>query len=453
MSSETAGDQVIELSKVSKCYFLYDRPEDRLKQMLFGRRRQYYKEFWALHDVSFSVKKGACVGIIGRNGAGKSTLLQIISKIVAPTSGTLNVQGKVAALLELGTGFNPEFTGKENVFLNGSILGMTQDELSLLYDDIVAFADIGDFIHQPVKTYSSGMLVRLAFAVAIHVDPDILIIDEALSVGDAKFQAKCFRKFQEFRDRRKTILFVTHATEQVVRHCDHAILIEGGRVAGEGDPLDITNRYLSLIFDTKPIEKDEASPKNEQTEGARVNGSGATDEPTKFRENPSMEDRCSHAPGYNKGEYRWGNREAEIIDYLIGDESYWHVNHFASGASVKLYLKIKYAADVERPIYGLTIKTPDGVTVFGTNSKDLFHEAGWQSRKSGDVEVVKFEFRALLNAGHFMVSVGVASESGGEIIPLDRRYDLIEIYITQTQKHYGIVNLEAGFQQIGGRRM
>ena len=443
-----SSENVIEINSISKCYFLYNKPQDRLKQMIFRGRRKYYTEFWALNNLSFNVKKGECLGIIGRNGAGMSTLLQIISGIITPTSGSINIKGKVAALLELGTGFNPEFTGKENVFLNGSILGLSQDEITALYDDILAFADIGDFINQPVKTYSSGMLVRLAFAVAVHVDPEILIIDEALSVGDAKFQAKCFRKFQDFRDQKKTILFVTHATEQIVRHCDYAMLIEGGTLKEQGDPLDVTNKYLSLIFDTKPSEKNKKNGDSASQKTSAEKKQETDDILKVFLEDKSSNDNCLSRPGYNKSEHRWGDRNAEIIDYMLCDETKWHINHFNSGAKADIYFKVKFNQDIAKPVYGLTVKTPDGITVYGSNSNDLSNSLLAKPQKSGDIIAVKFSLNLNLNAGHFLVSLGVAEETNDNLTPLDRRYDLIEIYVTHEQKIYGITDLDMSFDML-----
>ncbi len=448
-----SSNAVIDLTGVSKCYRLYSRPQDRLKQMLFRGRRKYFNEFWALHDVSLRIEKGACVGVVGRNGAGKSTLLQIITGIVAPTEGQVAIKGRVAALLELGTGFNPDFTGRENVFLNGSILGLTQEEIRDRYGDIVNFADIGEFINQPVKTYSSGMLVRLAFAVAIHVDPEVLIVDEALSVGDAKFQSKCFRKFQEFREKQKTILFVSHATEQVIRHCDSAVLLEAGRILDIGEPRDVTNKYLSLLFDTNPIEKEAESklaPQSEKnSDPASSNGSGADSagELNKFLSNTSSDDFSVTRPGYNKAEFRCGSADAKIVDYLLSDDKHWHVNHFQSGDKITLWVKVKFLRDVARPIFGLTVKTPDGVTIFGTNSRDYDSAGTFVARKAGELVIVNFSLTARLTSGHYLISLGVVEEGTENVVPLDRRYDFFEIYITNERKVYGIADLDMTFSQ------
>ena len=246
MSSE--NDVVLSVENVSKCFEMYEKPVHRLYQTLCAGKRRFYREFWALRDISFEVRKGECVGIIGRNGAGKSTLLQIITGTLAPTTGEVKLKGRVAALLELGSGFNPEFTGRENVYLNGSILGLSREEIDARYDEILAFADIGDFIDQPVKTYSSGMMVRLAFAVQVMVDPDVLIVDEALAVGDAAFQRKCFARMDALQERGTTILLVTHDTETVKQRCNRAIFLKGGGIAFDGDAEEGVVEYMHFLF-------------------------------------------------------------------------------------------------------------------------------------------------------------------------------------------------------------
>ncbi|HEX5944009.1 MAG TPA: ABC transporter ATP-binding protein [Anaerolineales bacterium] len=254
---DQADDAAICVHKVSKCYHLYDRPHDRLKQFivphvrrLMGREpKNYAREFWALSDVSFNVKKGETVGVIGRNGSGKSTLLQIICGTLTPTSGTVNTNGRTAALLELGAGFNPEFTGRENIYMNGALLGLSQEEIDSRIDDIAAFADIGQFIEQPVKTYSSGMYVRLAFAIAINVQPQILIVDEVLAVGDARFQAKCMKRIKVIQESGASILFVSHDVGSVRTLCERAIWLECGRLHMDGDVFPVTGRYIEHLFD------------------------------------------------------------------------------------------------------------------------------------------------------------------------------------------------------------
>lgn len=250
------SDITIRVQNLSKCYQIYDVPRDRLKQFvaprlqrLTGRQpRQYFREFWALKNVSFEVKRGETIGLIGRNGSGKSTLLQIICGTLAPTDGVVETKGRIAALLELGSGFNPDFTGLENIYMNGAVLGLNSEEIDARLDAIVSFADIGQFIDQPVKTYSSGMSVRLAFAVQAQIDPDILIVDEALSVGDAKFQAKCFARLKQLKENGTSILLVTHSSEQIVAHCSSAILLNNGMQFEAGEPKRVVNRYMDLLF-------------------------------------------------------------------------------------------------------------------------------------------------------------------------------------------------------------
>ena len=263
MSSDGYDNNAIRLTGVSKSYYTYDRPQDRLKQFIFKPLRRifglkentYHREFLSLENISFSINKGETLGIIGQNGAGKSTLLQIICGTLSPTLGQVETHGRVAALLELGSGFNPEFTGRENIYLNATILGLAKNEIDEKYDEIVAFADIGNFIDQPVKTYSSGMVLRVAFAVIAHVDSDILIIDEALAVGDAFFIQRCMRFLRKFMET-GTVLFVSHDTSAVVNLCDRAILLKQGRIVGEGEPQDVVKTYLSMMYDSPILSSD-----------------------------------------------------------------------------------------------------------------------------------------------------------------------------------------------------
>lgn len=264
-----SSDSAISVRDLAKCYQLYGKPENRLKQFLWRGRRQFFSEIWALHPISFDIGRGECVGFIGRNGSGKSTLLQLVAGILNPTSGTLGRSGRLSALLELGAGFNAEFTGRENVYLNGAILGLSIDEISRRMPDIEAFAEIGEFIDRPVKTYSSGMFIRLAFSAAIHVDPEILIIDEALSVGDAPFQFKCLQKIEELRKRNVSILFVTHDTPVVKRFCNRAGWLHEGRLVAMGDAVEVTHQYedFSRVNMTQPVSA-ETAPQTGNTNGS-----------------------------------------------------------------------------------------------------------------------------------------------------------------------------------------
>lgn len=423
----------IRVENVSKHYLLFDRPENRLKQSLVPRVQrllgrpptQYFRPFAALEGVSFEVRRGETVGIIGRNGSGKSTLLQVICGTLHPTHGSVEVNGRVTALLELGSGFNPEFTGRQNVYLNGGILGLAPEEVDAHFDAIVDFADIGAFVDQPVKTYSSGMYVRLAFAVSACLDPDILIIDEALAVGDVKFQAKCFRRLEELVAKGTSILFVSHSTDQVTRHCDRAILLENGRVHMIGAPKDVTNRYLDLLFGAER----KRAPAPTTVAGL----------PLEIKLDPSA---FEQRPGYNPSEYRWGNREAEIVDVMVTTDGTSHTTRLATGTRVAVVIRAKFNSDVTVPIFGLTIKTPDGVTVYGCNSRDCAGGPVVHAAKAGETLTVTYTFDQKLGAGEYLMALGIAEERNGEVVPLDRRYDSLHLTVTNAlSRSYGFVDL------------
>ncbi len=435
----------IRLANVSKSYRIFSRPADRLRQLVWGERKRYYEEVWALSGVSLTIPQGSCVGILGRNGAGKSTLLQIIANILQPTSGEVEVNGQISALLELGAGFNPEFTGRENVFLSAAILGRSEEEAREKFSEIEAFADIGAYIDQAVKTYSSGMLIRLAFAVAIHVNPDILILDEALAVGDAKFQAKCFRKFEEFREQKKTILLVTHSPDQVVRHCDSGIVIEAGKVHFAGEPNAAVNEYLHLLFGTESSAgRQEKKAKHSSVDVSQQNPATHGDTAREsFLGNRSLVDALPGRPGYNKSEFRWGNRKAEILDCFISTPAGGNLNHCFSADELSVSFRVYFHERVAFPIFGLNIKTPDGVTVYGVNSRDFTPRTSFVVRAEGEFVTATFRLTPKLISGHFLLSFGVAAEAGDEVVPLDRRYDVIHLYLANPTKSFGISDLEA----------
>jgi len=453
----SSNPPAISINGASKAYRMFNRPEDRLRQILFGRWKQHYREFWALKDVSFQVPSGVTIGIIGKNGSGKSTLLQMICGTLTPTQGSIECRGRISALLELGTGFNPEFSGKENVFLNASILGLSQEEIKDRYNDIVAFADIGDFIHQPVKTYSSGMYVRLAFSIAIHVDPHILIVDEALAVGDVKFQAKCFRKLQDLRAGGTTILFVSHSPEEIVRHCDTAILLDEGRLIAQGAPRDVVNKYLDLVFgvSSESQELEKTTPAGPNIAQGNLNTSEDA-EPTDLFDNAdkhilsqaALGNDFAKRPGYNPSEYRWGNGDAQIVDFCLFSDGKTGSNHLESKSQIDILVRVAFQSDISHPIYGLTIKTPDGVTVYGTNSRDWNNEGDYVPQRRGDSAIVRFKFPLNLVSGSYLISLGVAADKNGDIVPLDRRYDCIEIYAFNARKCFGIIDLGMSFAKV-----
>lgn len=412
-----SSDLAVKVAGIGKCYQIYDSPKGRLLQMLCRGRRKYFREFWALHDVSFDVRKGETVGLIGRNGAGKSTLLQIICGTLAPSTGSIEVSGRVGALLELGSGFNPEFTGRENVYLNGALLGFSKQEMSERFERIVEFAGIGDFIDQPVKTYSSGMVVRLAFAVQAQSDPEVLIVDEALAVGDAKFQAKCFAHLKRLKQKGTSILFVSHATEQIATHCDRAIFLSGGRIAAEGEPRDVINIYLDCMFGA------------ERTTGESLAESGSEPSPSGY-ELSIAEERFSTRQSYNPHEYRWGDGAAKILDYILTCEGQGGRSAMRIGARASLRLSIRFVTAIARPILGFTIKTKEGVTLYNTNSELQGARDIATAGAPGDVLGVVLSFETRFAPGDYFLSVGIASRRpDGTVVPHDRRYDSIQMTV------------------------
>ena len=440
MSSEIA----IKVENIAKCFHVYEQPGDRLKQFvlppfqkLIGvQKSQYYREFWALRGVSFEVRKGETVGVIGHNGSGKSTLLQIICGTLSATAGDVQTYGRVAALLELGSGFNPEFTGRENIYLNASVLGLSDEEIETRLADIIEFADIGQFVDQPVKTYSSGMVVRLAFAVQSQIDPDILIVDEALSVGDAKFQAKCFERLKSLKQRGTSILLVTHASEQIVTHCDRAILLNGGAMLEIGEPRRIVNRYLDLLFGRvrNPGESKKGSNELAPSEKVALQSSiplSLTD------------DVFATHHGYNVHEYRWGDGSARILDFFLAADGVPYPATIETGQQIILAVSVQFEATLVRPILGVTIKTKEGVTVYGINSETLGVDAFDTLGQVGSVIVPELRFCCRLAPGDYFVSLGVATRQGADIVPHDRRYDAIHLHISPSASFYGLVNLDA----------
>lgn len=440
-----ADGVAIRVHQLSKCFHIYDAPRDRLKQFIFPRVKQllgrapsqYFKEFWALNDINFEVKRGETLGVVGRNGSGKSTLLQIICGTLSPTGGTVETFGRIGALLELGSGFNPEFTGRENVYLNGAVHGMTRDEIDQRFDSIASFADIGAFIDQPVKTYSSGMTVRLAFAVQAQIDPDILIVDEALSVGDARFQTKCFERLRQLKENGTSILLVTHSSEQVVTHCNRAILLSNGQQLETGSSRVVINRYMDLLFGKEKVTHEPTSPNSMgmNTVAAADNASAKASFDLSV-----LEDQFATRANYSPHEYRWGDGTASILDfYLAADESPYPTA-VASGQKILLALTVRFFKTLVKPILGVTIKTKEGVQVYGSNS-DLLELDMQDLGQAGSVAQITSEFICRLAPGDYFISLGLATLSGEGAVPHDRRYDSIHLVVRPNPAFFGLVNL------------
>jgi lipopolysaccharide transport system ATP-binding protein len=438
---QVADDVAIRVQNLSKCYQIYDQPHDRLKQSIYPRLqrfvgsppKQYFCEFWALKDVSFEVKKGETVGIIGRNGSGKSTLLQMICGTLNPTSGSIQTYGRIAAMLELGSGFNAEFTGRENVYMNAAVLGLSREETDARFEDIIAFADIGDFIEQPVKMYSSGMMVRLAFAVQAQVSPAILIVDEALAVGDAKFQAKCFDRLRKLKDTGTSILLVTHSSEQIVTHCTRALLLESGKVLESGQPRSVVNRYMDLLFGKEKKSPDAASVLPPITPAHDVASLGCSLSYTK--------DVFATHPGYNPHEYRWGDGRASILDFYLSANGECYPSAITTGQNIVLAISVKFLTILVRPILGITIKTKEGVTVYGVNSETLEIDEFKSLGQYGQVAYAKASFCCRLAPGDYFISLGIATKQGEDATPHDRRYDSIHMQVRPGTNFFGLIDL------------
>lgn len=436
----SSKDVVISVNNLSKRFEIYNSPVDRLKQFLLPKiqrwlgkePKQYFKDFWAFNDVSFNLKKGETIGIVGRNGSGKTTLLQIICGTLTPTTGMVTTKGRIGALLELGSGFNPEFTGRENVYINAAVLGFNNQEIESRFDDIVLFADIGEFIDRPVKTYSSGMLVRLAFAVQAQLAPDILIVDEALAVGDAKFQAKCFNLLNQLKANGTSILLVTHDSEQVVKHCDYAILFDQGKEILQGKPRVIINRYLDLLFG-----RESGSPETQ----SEIHVVELKNKKTSLLLS-STEDKFSMHIGYNPHEYRWGDGAGKILDFFISANDKPYPTSFEVGQDIEIKCSIAFMKNLINPIFGLTVKTKDGITVYGVNSEKSDLVAFRQSGLAGQSVIVSNKFKCMLGPGDYFISVGLATMQSEQVIPHDRRYDSIHIKVKPNNKFFGLTNLD-----------
>lgn len=382
------NDIAIKVSNLSKVYKLYDTPTDRLKEALHPLKKQYHNDFYALNNINFEIKKGETVGIIGKNGAGKSTLLKIITGVLSPSSGSVQVNGRISSLLELGAGFNPEYTGMENIYLQGTLMGYSHEEMQAKIDDILAFADIGEFIHQPVKSYSSGMFARLAFAVAINVEPDILIVDEALSVGDMRFQQKCFRKFKELQDAKKTILFVTHDTGAIINYCSQVIWINEGRKHIEGIPDDVCKKYISFMAyglesTTENSESRAISALDANIEEIKSSAISKADL-TNTDLNSFLKQIPESAWVSTEGAERFGDGKAKIIEACFVDTKYRKISQLQGSETLILGLKVNCYRDLNNVIFGMIIKDSKGNNIYGTNTyvEEQFFDQIKHSKKS-----------------------------------------------------------------------
>jgi ABC-type polysaccharide/polyol phosphate transport system ATPase subunit len=390
------------VQNVSKLYRLYKRPFDRIRELNPLRRESLHTDFWALRDISFEVERGEVVSLVGPNGCGKSTLLQVISGILQPTTGRVVTRGRVAALLELGAGFNPEFSGRENVFINGEILGIPRAEMEKNLPLIEAFAEIGDFIHRPVKEYSSGMYVRLAFSTAIHVNPEILIVDEALAVGDAVFANRCIRKFEELRERKTTVLFVSHDLGLVKQLSNRAIFLLNGRIEAEGEPKHVIDKYIGVV-----LERQKAF---------------------------QQEDRCVHPAATN----RHGDGSSEILDVTLLDERAHPCAIVTSGEKVTIRIRTAFRRARVEPMVGILIRNRIGMEIYGTNTR--IEQVDLGSFEAGEELDIEFQFECWLTPQHYTVTVATQYPDGSSHDWLD---DVLSFEVLALRQAAGVTDLRA----------
>ena len=436
------SDIAISVNNISKMYKLYDNPMDRLKESLGLSKKKRYKEHYALNDISFQVNKGETVGIIGTNGSGKSTILKIITGVLNPTQGNIEVNGRISALLELGAGFNMEYTGIENVYLNGTMIGFSKEEIDAKLQDILEFADIGDFVYQPVKTYSSGMFVRLAFAVAINIDPEILIVDEALSVGDVFFQAKCYRKFEEFKEKGKTILLVSHDLSSISKYCDRVILLNKGKKVEEGLPKTVVDTFKKILANQYEEETEESTERAEEviTE-KREEGDAPAVHEGKAKKRSLIIQNWKKTFALNPGVLEYGNEKAEIIDFYIVDQNGNVTNLIEKDTEFEIYMKVRFHDSVKEPIFAYTIKDIRGTDLTGTNT--MYEHAPVTEKVAGDEQVVCFRQKMTLQGGEYMLSVGCTGYTTGDFEVFHRLYDVCSLSVMSAKNTIGLFDIHS----------
>ncbi len=406
---EESRDVAIKVDHINKIYRLYSRGSDRLRESLGLTRKRLSKDHKALNDVSFDVYKGETVGIIGTNGSGKSTILKIITGVLHPTEGELIVDGRISALLELGAGFNQEYNGIENIYLNGTMMGFSEKEIDEKLPAILEFADIGDYVYQPVKTYSSGMFVRLAFAVAINIDPEILIVDEALSVGDVFFQSKCFHKFEEFKKMGKTILFVSHDLSAISKYCDRVVLLDKGVKLGEGTPKEMIDVYKRVLV-------------------------GQYDPDNKENDTSDMD-------GMNPEKLEYGDMSAVMEEYYITDEGGTKTSSIVKGTRFTVHMKVKFNRTLPQPIFAFSFKNIKGTEITGTNT--MFEKAFLEPVEEGITKYITFTQEMNLQGGEYLLSLGVTGYQDHNFEVYHRLYDVINVTVISDKDSVGFYDMNS----------
>ena len=430
-------EYAIQVQDVSKIYRLYEKPIDRLKESLSLTHKSYHRDFFALSNISFQVKKGETVGIIGTNGSGKSTILKIITGVLTPTTGNVRVSGVISALLELGAGFNMDYTGIENVYMNGTMMGFTRSQMDEKLPEILEFADIGDFVYQPVKTYSSGMFVRLAFALAINVEPEILIVDEALSVGDVFFQSKCYRRMEEIRKQGTTILMVTHDMGSVIKYCDRVVLLNKGHYVAEGPAGKMVDLYKKILANQMDALEEELAEMNDFSGG--MDGQEGLSED---KNQGMMKDKISINP--NRTEY--GNGKAEIYDLGLFDERGNLTNLLLKGEYFEIKERIRFFDTIQAPIFTYTIKDKKGADLTGTNT--MFEGADVKPVGQGDEYEVTFRQKMTLQGGEYLLSMSCTGFEQGEHTVYHRLYDIASITVISNKNTVGVYDMESEVETV-----
>ncbi|MGP1589339.1 MAG: ABC transporter ATP-binding protein [Oribacterium sp.] len=449
MTEKKMRETMIQVSDITKIYRLYDRPIDRLKESVSFTHRNYHRDFYALRNVSFEVRRGEAVGIIGTNGSGKSTMLKIITGVLTQSAGTLRTEGTVCALLELGAGFNQDYTGIENIYMNGTMMGFTRAEMDAKLQDILDFADIGDFVYQPVKSYSSGMFVRLAFALYISVDPDVLIVDEALSVGDVFFQAKCYHRMDELKRRGTTILMVTHDLGSVMKYCDRVVLLNRGEKVAEGRPGEMVDLYKKILAGQYTGNEDFVDGQDFGVTSVGTAGLPDGGQAGDSAAGEKREDSGEDAPGelmqsrlpVNPNVQHYGNGKAEIYDIGIRDAHGKLTNVLLKGEEFSIVERIRFHAEIESPIFTFTIKDKRGMDLSGTNT--MFEGQDIAPVRAGDEYVCTFRQRMTLQGGEYLLSISCTGFEQGEHTVYDRKYDILSLTVLSNKNTVGIYDMES----------
>lgn len=416
----------ISVQGVSKIYKLYDKPIDRLKEAVSLTHKSYHRDFFALSDISFDVKKGETVGIIGTNGSGKSTILKIITGVLSPTTGTAEVSGNISALLELGAGFNSEYTGLENIYMNGTMMGFSRQEMERRMDDILRFADIGDFVNQPVKTYSSGMFVRLAFALAINVDPEILIVDEALSVGDVFFQAKCYRRMEEMMKNGTTILMVSHDMGSIIKYCDKVVLLNRGHFVAQGEAGKMVDLYKKILANQTDELAEALIEEKKEALGLPVEATVS---------DKRMKDRMNLNPEVQE----YGDGRASFEDFGTLDARGNVTNLLLKGEMFTIRERIRFHAPIENPIFTYTLRDKKGTDITGTNT--LFEGTEIKPVKDGDVYTVSFRQKMNLQGGEYLLSMSCTGYENGEHVVYHRLYNVLSLTVISNKNTVGFYDM------------